>query len=179
MSFAVDARVLRAEIAPSLAQNHAVFDRNRRKSPPKKRETSPTSQPKAALLLQIITSTSKITSACVAHSQRACRTPKTCKNRRRILRFSSTFFSVLRAQRTAHSKFCFTSAPKHAWRLQAMIVHLLLSMHACCAPKSCRVSRKIARFPIETGANRRRKNTRTHAKHNQSRATASHHLQHI
>ena len=43
-----------------------------------------------------------------------------------------------------------------AQRLPTMIAHVLRSMCASCAPKSRRITRKIARVPIETGAISRR-----------------------
>ena len=48
-------------------------------------------------------------------------------------------------------------------RLPTMIAHILRPMRACCAPKSHRIRRKIARFSIETGALRRQKCTQTTA----------------
>ena len=74
-----------------LAQNRAISDRNQRDSAPKMRANARKAHSKIARRPHIISSTSKITSACVAHSQRACNVPKLCKNRREHVRFSCNF----------------------------------------------------------------------------------------
>ena len=52
----------------------------------------------------LIFSTPKNTSACLAHSQRACHAEKRCKNRREHVRFSSKVFCIFRAEGNARSK---------------------------------------------------------------------------
>ena len=60
------------------------------------------------------------------------------------MRFSSTFFSIFRAQRTAHSKLKPKKDLNDAQRFPAMIAHVLRSMHACSAPNSRRTRAKTA-----------------------------------
>ena len=85
--FAVDAHVWRAKTAPNRTQNRAIFI----SKPAQFRAKIPHKQPKQlskrAMMPQIIFSTSKTTSTCVTHSQRACRAQKLCKNQREHVRF--------------------------------------------------------------------------------------------
>ena len=150
---------------PSHVQNRASFDRNRRTSAPKMRANDSKAHSKAAPMTHIICRTSKTSPACVPHSKRACWTHKLRKNRCKLVQFSSKIVCISRAKRTARSQNVCASISEDMHRLPAMIAHVVRSMRASHAPKSCRITRKIARVSIETGALRRKKCALTKSKH--------------
>ena len=160
-------RVLRTKIAPNQTQNRASSNRNRRNFAPRMPVNSCKLHSNTALMPYIIFVASKNTSARVAHSQRACRAPKLCKNRRERVRFSCKYLRFFRAERSARPKICCASSQKHVQRPPAIIAHILRSMHASAAPKSRRIGSKIARLSTETTASRHQKCVQMPAKHTQ------------
>ena len=132
------------------------------------RANNPKSHPNTPRMSQIISSThgallraKRSRSARVPCQKPAKTNEKSCDSHRKCCKF-------FRARRTAHSNFCCRSSSEHALRMPAVVAHVLWSMLASSAPKSRRISRKIARFSIETGAVRCAKCAQTIQNHIQT-----------